>query len=87
MTLKELAIELRKLFKFKYLTASYKRIHLWSGNAPRYHKDWEYWTADFIKTSVLGEFLGIELANALDLSEYKDENGETDYSKCIVEVE
>ena len=87
LTLKELAIELRKIFKFKYLTASYKRIHLWSGSAPIYREDWKYWIANFVKTSVVGELLGVELVNALDLSEYKDADGNIDYSRCIVEVE
>lgn len=87
LTLKELAHELRKIFKFKYLTASLNtRIHLWSGRAPIYRINGKYWTSDFIKTSVLGELMGMELVNVLDLSEYKDENGNIDYSKCIVEV-
>lgn len=88
MTLTELAHELRKLFRFKYLTVSLnKRLHLWSGRAPIYRIAEKYWTSDFIKTSVLGKLLGMELVNVLDLSEYKDEQGNIDYSKCIVEVE
>ena len=88
LTLKELAHELRKIFKFKYLTASLNtRIHLWSGRAPIYRINGKYWTSDFIKTSVLGELMGMELVNVLDLSEYKDADGNIDYSKCIVEVE
>ena len=88
LTLTELAHELRKLFRFKYLTVSLnKRLHLWSGRAPIYRIAEKYWTSDFIKTSVLGKLLGMELVNVLDLSEYKDEQGNIDYSKCIVEVE
>ena len=99
MTLTELARELRKLFKFKYL--AYGGMFYWgrsynvlwiSGKpltlvvrdeggegVPCYIHEWE--GEDIIET-----FSEDDLVYPLDLSEYKDENGDIDYSKCIVEV-
>lgn len=99
MTLKELAIELRKIFKFKYL--AYGEIFAWGGcypvlttgvlplklrvrdvggeGVPCYIHEW-------ISDGETNGFLPEDLAVSIDLSEYKDENGEIDYSRCIVEV-
>lgn len=93
MTLTELANELRKLFKFRWLTACKKMtggspvgLDLFTGSRPEYTDD-GYWANNYV---VAGGSLVIPVALLsmyLDLSEYKDENGEIDYSKCIVEVE
>ena len=100
MTLTELAKELRKTFKFRYLAYGemfyWGRSHnvLWiSGKpltlvvrdeggegVPCYIYEWE--GEDIIET-----FSKDDLVYPLDLSEYADEDGEIDYSKCIVEVE
>ena len=99
LTLTELAHELRKLFKFKYL--AYGEIFAWGGcylvltigvlplklrvrdeggeGVPCYIHEW---TSD----GVTNGFLPEDLAVSIDLSEYADENGFIDYSKCIVEV-
>ena len=88
MTLEELARELRKLFEFKYLAISLRRgLSLWSGRAPIYMVEGRFWSSDFIKTSLVGSLDGDCLISNLDLSEYKDADGNIDYSKCIVEVE
>ena len=100
MTLKELAIELRKIFRFKYL--AYGEMFYWGqchtvlwisyqpltlvvrdegGEfSPCYIHEWE--GGDIIET-----FAEEALECILDLSEYADECGKIDYSKCIVEVE
>lgn len=93
LTLKELARELRKIFRFRYLTACYKMtagsrigLDLFIGPKPDFTHD-GYWANNYV---VAGGSLVIPadlLDIPLDLSEYKDENGEIDYSKCIVEVE
>lgn len=99
MTLTELAHEWRKIIKFKYL--AYGEIFAWGGcypvlttgvlplrlevrdvggeGAPCYIHEW-------ISDGVTNGFLPEDLAVSIDLSEYADENGEIDYSKCIVEV-
>lgn len=94
MTLTELANELRKLFKFKYLTVSPKTIWRddcigldifinkpWFSAKDRHWVDMEFFTRGML---VIPESL---LEINLDLSEYKDENGEIDYSKSIVSME
>ena len=82
MTLNELAIKLRKVFKFRYLTVDDSRcIYAWRGKKPRYLEKEKYWTGN---SSVVLETWAHEVY--LDLSEYKDENGEIDYSRCIMEV-
>ena len=100
MTLTELAHEWRKIIKFKYL--AYGEIFAWGGcypvlttgvlplklevrdvggeGAPCYIHEW-------ISDGVTNGFLPEDLAVSIDLSEYKDERGNIDYSKCIVEVE
>ena len=93
LTLTELARELRKVFKFRYLTASFKTRWLedcigldifnnkpWFSSKDRCWVDTEFFTRGML---VIPDNL---LACSLDLSEYADENGNIDYSKCIVEV-
>ena len=84
LTLEELARELRKIFKFKYLTVSPYReeVLLWWDKP---ESDGFYWWATETCTQVA--FYSNVLSVPLDLSEYKDTDGNIDYSKCIVEVE
>lgn len=88
ITLTELAHELRKIFKFKYLTmADYKHegpvtIDIWS-HKPYFRESDCTWNGEgLIESKDL-----YDLDCVLDLSEYADENINIDYSKCIVEVE
>ena len=87
MTLKELAHGLRKIFRFKYLTASedwpLPTIILWGGKVEYDGRGWNM----IAPKSYYGSFNVSALCTKLDLSEYRDENGTIDYSKCIVEVE
>lgn len=89
MTLAELAHELRKFFRFKYLTVDnlYPRgrnieIALWE-DMPELD-EYDHWQ-DNESDHVLS-FYEDNMLFDLDLSEYEDENGEIDFSKCIVEV-
>ena len=89
MTLTELAHELRKIFKFKYLTVEIAIFNpyfcLWT---ERPYWNGTYWGAkEDGQKHIVTDFLSFETVASIDLSEYKDENGEIDYSKCIVEVE
>ena len=88
MTLEELAQMLRKIFKFKYLTAEiviYNTYFCMWDQKPRWNG--KYWEAEEDgKKHIITDFLAYEIVKELDLSEYKDENREIDYSKCIVEV-
>lgn len=82
MTLKEVAIELRKFFFFKYLTIHRVDIYLWR-DKPLFMAEYKAWRyAQDIAT-----INATDLNCSLDLSEYKDADGNIDYSKCIVEVE
>ena len=83
LTLTELARELRKIFKFRYLTVSPYReeVLLWWDKP---ESDGFYWWATETCTQVA--FYSDVLSVPINLSEYKDENGAIDYSKCIVEV-
>ncbi len=88
MTLTELGHELRKIFRFKYLTAHRSGVELFLrmyAKKPSYFKTYNVWgNADAVFFPIaVSEDLRIDI----DLSEYKDENGNIDYSKCIVEVE
>ena len=86
LTLTELAHELRKIFKFSYLTVDDSRcICAWRGEKPRYQEQGGYWTGTSWEVSIVLETWAREVY--INLSEYKDETGEIDYSKCIVEVE
>lgn len=81
MTLKELARALRKIFDFGYLTVCEYSIALFRiDDKPWFEGTWEG------RFDRIGTLCIWACANALDLSEYKDENGNIDYSKCIVEV-
>ena len=84
LTLKELARELRRLFRFKYLTVDpyADEITFWM-DKPEWVCD-SWWAGD---SSYLFDFYANRLNAYLDLSEYKDADGNIDYSKCIVEVE
>ena len=88
MTLTEAAYELRKIFKFKYLTeeiAIYNPYFcLWT---ERPYWNGQYWGAkEDGKKHLVIDFLGFEIVASIDLSEYADESGAIDYSRCIVEV-
>lgn len=87
-TLRTFAIELRKIFKFRYLTVEIP-IHnpyfcLWTEKPYWNGEDWV--AKEDGKKHLVTDFLAFELVEEVDFSEYADENGEIDYSKCIVEV-
>ena len=86
MTLTELAQELRKIFKFRYLTVSedwpLPTIIMWGGKVEYDGRGWNM----IEPKSYYGSFNVSSLCTKLDLSEYADENGVIDYSRCIVEV-
>lgn len=85
MTLKELAVELRKLFEFRYLiVAPFGAIYALSGQKPKYSEEEGYWIVDLSKSSIVFETWPSVFT--LDMSEYMDDQGNIDYSKCIVEV-
>ena len=85
MTLTELAYKLHDIFDFKYLTAEdAKTFYAWRGKRPIYDSDSYMWKCDFNKTSIVFEIFPAVIS--IDLSEYADENGDIDYSECIVEV-
>ena len=87
LTLKELANELRKMFNFRYITVEfyyykYPDIRLWKDRPDflPYSKEW------LSSEGSITSFFTYDLSKKLDLSEYCDEIGNIDYSKCIVEV-
>ena len=86
MTLTELAQELRKIFKFKYLTYSNEyeedEICLWQGRVAYIDGAWND-QPPYAMSLVIDPDL---LSFTLGLSEYADESGVIDYSRCIVEV-
>ena len=92
MTLKELAVELRKIFKFKYLTVACdgERIHieLWS-HKPSYVYEHGNWFWYFMPYKMRGQayFCSEDLIDDIYLDEYMISSSGIDYSKCIVEVE
>lgn len=96
MTLNEMAYELRKTLRFKWLALDYTGyITLWNAR-PKYCKEKyrEDWTSEKMWrrgndpiNGICGYIFPYAINRNLDLSEYKDENGNIDYSKCIVEVE
>ena len=88
LTLTELARELRKIFKFKYLTVEMAIYNpyfcLWT---ERPYWNGKYWGAkEDGQKHMVTDFLSFEIVASIDLSEYKDADGNIDYSKCIVEV-
>ena len=91
MTLKELAREMRKIFRFRYLTCDgcgdLRDYSIWL-DKPEYTRDgWLFFSVFGDPEPAMMLFESRDLAIDLDLSEYADENGNIDYSKCIVEVE
>ena len=94
ITLKELAQELRKIFRFKYLTVSPDfcgcpaEIYCWTSIRPAYNAKGSMWIISQEGSQTIAcSFEGRHLETSLDLSEYADEHGEVDYSKCILEVD
>ena len=88
LTLRELAIELKKIFRFKYLTCEiyggcrFYAISLWDGK-PEW-KGCSWWCDD---CDLLADIkLYMKFAD-LDLFEYREADGIIDCSKCIVEAE
>ena len=89
MTLTELARKLREVFRFKYLTVSRSGVELFIvmyKSKPEFNTIWKGWDTG-APVAPCPIAASKDLRCDLDLSEYKDENGEIDYSKCIVEVE
>lgn len=93
ITLKESANELRKIFNFRWLTLDENNgIDLWmcfaDNDPPKFFDDFFLWSTESPKTRVICSinFDKKIAAINLDLSEYKNEHGKIDYSKCIVEV-
>lgn len=85
MTLTELGNELKKIFKFRYLTAESqlgKIVALWTDKPLFTGYEWHFTNEAKCVLDIRFHHIPI-----LDLSEYTDENGNIDYSKCIVEVE
>ena len=88
MTLRELARELRKLFRFKWLTITddypTPTLMLWT-DKPGY--DGHGWNIFNVALKPYrGSVTTYALNTDLDLSEYRDADGNIDYSRCIVEV-
>ena len=86
MTLKELAREMRKLFEFDYVTVDANESITFWVRKPLYISMCGLWERNAYLDS--WDIFNIDFSSAvnLDLSEYADENGEIDYSRCIVEV-
>lgn len=91
ITLNEFAAELRKTLRFRWLTLDYTGyITLWN-NKPKYTADWKGGKKTWQRGNdplcgMSGYIFPNAVGGALDLEEYADENGNIDYSKCIVEV-
>ena len=90
LTLAELSIELSKVCKFSYMTlegalGDYYQLSFWQ-KKPQFVNWCKSWTAPY-GGRVYGWLVTDCLNVNLDLSEYVDENGKIEYSKCIVEVE
>lgn len=84
MKLSELANELRKIFKFKYLTADAlegKYVALWTAKPFFTGYEWR-----FTQEACCVADIRFHRIPVVDLSEYADKAGNIDYSKCIVEV-
>lgn len=90
ITLTELAHELRKIFKFKYLVAYGSELYGYRVRAyllkPKYIPIGGFWFNATRGNDALLDISFSDLMCELDLSEYKDTDGNIDYSKCIVEV-
>lgn len=88
LTLKELAHDLRKVLKFRYLTAE-RPIHnlyfaLWNQKPVWNGESWR--PADNSDRHIVADFFEFEIVGNLDVFEYRDADGNIDYSRCIVEV-
>ena len=86
LTLTELAHELRKIFKFKYLTVSSTNglcINVWKYFKPEWSESDGEWIGCYLAFDIYPD----ELECKLNFSEYVDTDGDVDFSKCIVEVE
>ena len=84
LTLTELAHELRKIFRFKYLTVSDTNglcINVWKYFKPECEDG--KWIGRCLAFDIYPE----ELVCGLGFSGYTDADGDVDFSKCIVEVE
>ena len=93
LTLTELACELRKVFKFRYLTVSPDfcgcpiEIYCWMSIHPTYNAKGRMWIiSQEGSQTIVSSLEAWHLEKNLNLSEYADENGVIDYSRCIVEV-
>lgn len=92
MTLTELAYELRKTLRFKWLTLDHTGyVTLWMSR-PKYKEDYEggrkIWSKGNDPMQGICTYIFPNALNAkLDLEEYTDQVAGIDYSKCIVEVE
>ena len=86
LTLTELAREMRKLFEFDYVTVDANESITFWVRKPLYISMCGLWERNTYLNS--WDIFNIDFSSAvnLDLSEYINENGEIDYSKCIVEV-
>lgn len=88
MTLTELANGLRKIFDFNYITVhariNFSVVTLWKS------KDRPYFYPNEWNTLYCDDFVGAFdlncLTKNLDLSEYADESGKVDYSRCMVDL-
>lgn len=90
LTLRELARELRKIFGFGYLVAYGSELYGYRVRAyllkPKYIPIGGFWFNETRGNDALLDISFSDLMCDLDLSEYADENGNIDYSRCIVEV-
>lgn len=90
LTLKELAHELSKIFGFCYLVAEGSNLYGYNIKAfllkPKYISPGKFWYYEMRGNRPMVNISFADLRFDLDFSEYKDENGEIDYSRCIVEV-
>lgn len=90
LTLRELARELRKIFGFGYLVAYGSELYGYRVRAyllkPKYIPIGGFWFNETRGNDALLDISFSDLMCDLDLSEYEDEDGNIDYSRCIVEV-
>ena len=85
LTLKELAREMRKLFEFDYVTVDAEESITFWVRKPLYISMCGLWERSLGSLDIFS--IDFSYFVNLDLSEYKDADGDIDYSKCIVEVE
>lgn len=85
LTLKELAREMRKLFEFDYVTVDAEESIIFWVRKPLYISMCGLWERSLGSLDLFS--IDFSYFVNLDLSEYKDADGNIDYSKCIVEVD